>query len=87
MPSSNLLKAPSYIPDAELEELPVKSDWRATEPSDNSPFNWDRHDRTFDEPFYFERLGSMAMIFTFDTPSWLTFFGSPSGDGQSIVAG
>lgn len=78
--------APSYVPDAELEEWPVKSKRRETTLLNDRPFHWDRYQRRFDEPFYFGRLGNMAMLLVFDTPRWLRFFCSPSGGGESIVA-
>ena len=76
--------APSYIPDAELEAWPIKSDWRQKRMNDR-PFHWDRYQRRFDEPFYFGRLGNMVMLMVFDIPKWLRFFCSPTGGGTSLI--
>ena len=78
--------APSYVLDAQLEQWPLKGEWREGH-EDSRPFHWDRHGRTFDEPFYFGRLGDMVMILVFDTPKWLRFFCSPSGGGASLILG
>ena len=78
--------APSYIAEGELEDWPLKSDWRS-ERRDDRPFHWDRYERRFDQPFYYGRLGAMAMVLVFDTPRWLRFFCSPSGGGSSLVPG
>jgi hypothetical protein len=78
--------APGYIPERELEDWPLKSDWREQRLNDR-PFHWDRYDRRFDEPFYFGRLGNMVMILIFDRPKGLRFFCSPTGGGSSLVPG
>lgn len=78
--------APSYLPEKELEDWPVKSDWRSKRLNDR-PFYWDRYERRFDEPFYYGRLGDMVVILVFDKPRWLRFFCSPSGGGPSLLAG
>lgn len=78
--------APSYIPEGEIEDWPVKSDWR-DKPLNDRPFHWDRYEHRFDEPFYYGRLGPMVVILVFDKPRWLRFFCSPSGGGQSLIAG
>jgi hypothetical protein len=71
--------APAYVPDEELEVWP--------EVKTNRPFEWDRFDRRFDEPFYYGRLGDMVFILIFDTPRWLRFFCSPTGGGPSLLPG
>jgi hypothetical protein len=78
--------APSYLAESELEDWPIKSDWRKERRNDR-PFSWDRYERRFDQPFYYGRLGEMAMILVFDTPRWLRFYCSPSGGGSSLVPG
>lgn len=78
--------APSYIPEGELEDWPIKSDWRDKRLDDRS-FHWDRYEYRFDEPFYYGRLGSMALILLFDRPRWSRFFCSPSGGSRSLIAG
>lgn len=78
--------SPSYISEEELEHWPVQSDWRK-ERLDDRPFHWDRCDFKFDQPFYYGRLGNMALIFVFDNPKWLRFFCSPSGGGKSMING
>ena len=77
--------APSFIPDDALESwLPRK---RSTTGGWMEPFHWDRTAQRFDEPFYYGRLGNMAMILVFDKPEWLRFFCSPSGGGNSLIPG
>ena len=78
--------APGYVPDRELEDWPVKSDWREKRLRDR-PFHWDRCAFKFDQPFYFGRLGKMVMILIFGTPRWLRFFCSPNGGGASLIPG
>ena len=78
--------APAYLPDEELEDWPLKSDWRPKRLNDR-PFHWDRCEFRFDEPFYYGRLGDMVMILVFDTPRWLRFFCSPTGGGFSLIPG
>ncbi len=78
--------APAYVPDNDLEVWPVQSDWRHQR-ADDRPFHWDRYEHRFDLPFYYGRLGEMAMILIFDTPRWLRFYCSPSGGGQSLIPG
>ena len=62
--------APSYVPDENLEVWP--------EVTGRKPFHWDRLDRRFDEPFYYGRLGEVALILVFGKAEWLRFFCSPS---------
>ena len=76
--------APGYVLDDELEDWPLKGQWRSGQPN-NRPFHWDRYERRFDEPFYYGRLGQMAMILVFDAPRWLRFFCSPTGGGTSLI--
>jgi hypothetical protein len=71
--------APGYVPDDRLEVFPPRQG--------RSPFHWDRIERRFDEPFYYGRLGEMALILVFDKPNWLRFFCSPSGGGGSLLPG
>ena len=71
--------APSTVDDADLEVWPDVEGER--------PFHWDRTDFRFDEPFYYGRLGDMALLLVFDTPEWLRFFCSPSGGGTSLLPG
>lgn len=78
--------APSYISDETLEDWPVKSDWHK-KPLGDRPFYWDRYKHRFDEPFYYGRLGPMALILVFDQPQQLRFFCSPNGGGNSLVPG
>lgn len=77
---------PSYITSEALEQWPASSDWSQGR-VDNRPFHWDRADLTFDEPFYYGRVGDMVMILVFDQPEWLRFFCSPTGGGVSQIAG
>ena len=84
--------APGYLPEEELEDWPIKSDWieeRRKDPHfrQDRPFQWDRYGSRFDQPFYYGRLGDMALILIFDTPRWLRFFCSPKGGGPSLVPG
>ena len=69
--------APGYIIDDQLERWPPREGRR--------PFHWDRIKRRFDKPFYYGRLGNMALILIFGTPEWLRFFCSPSGGGGSLL--
>lgn len=62
--------APSYVPDENLEVWP--------EVTSRKPFHWDRLDRRFDKPFYYGRLGEVALILVFGKAEWLRFFCSPS---------
>jgi hypothetical protein len=78
--------APAYVAHADLEEWPIQSDWRKERLNDR-PFHWDRYEHRFDQPFYYGRLGNMALILVFDTPKWLRFFCSPSGGGDSLLPG
>lgn len=71
--------APACVPDEELEVRP--------EVEGRRPFHWDRIKRRFDRPFYYGRLGEMALILMFDTPRRLRFFCSPTGGGRSLRAG
>jgi hypothetical protein len=72
--------APSYIPDGELEVWPTNF----SDPS----FWWNRRsEHRFDEPFFYGRLQDMVVIWVFDTPRWLRFFGSPEGGGASLIPG
>jgi hypothetical protein len=72
--------APTYYGDG-VETFP-------DEPSgDLRPFHWDRTEFTFDEPFYYGRLGDMLFLLVFDTPRWLRFFCSPTGGGASLIPG
>jgi hypothetical protein len=71
--------APSYVADDALEVWPAVEGRR--------PFHWDRCDFRFDQPFYYGRLGKMAMILIFDDPRWLRFYCSPSGGGRSLLPG
>jgi hypothetical protein len=70
--------APGYIAERNLEVWPKQTP---------RPFHWERASIRFDEPFYYGRLGEMALIFMFDHPRWLRFFCSPSGGGGSLVPG
>jgi hypothetical protein len=70
--------APSYMHDSELEILPKQNEKRL-------PFHVDRFQRRFDRPFYYGRVGPMALILMFDTPQWLRFFLSPNGGGASLL--
>lgn len=76
--------APAYVPDEALEKWPPRQ--KAASGDGMRLFHWDRIAKRFDEPFYYGRLGNMAMILVFDTPQWLRFFCSPSGGGGSLVA-
>jgi hypothetical protein len=76
--------APAYVPDEQLEDWPRRDMGQCRKPG-NRPFHWDRYERRFDEPFYYGRLGSMAMILVFDTPQWLRFYCSPTGGGTSLI--
>ena len=78
--------APSYIRDAQLENWPSGATG-ASAGRTTAPFTGTGTDQTFDEPFYFGRLGNMAMILVFDTPKWLRFFCSPTGGGASLIEG
>jgi len=72
--------APGYIPDEELEVWP--------EDYPDPSFWWyKRHERRFDEPFFYGRFGDMVLIWVFDTPRWLRFFLSPEGGGRSLIPG
>lgn len=75
---SNL--APAYIADSALERWPARSD-------KGEPFHWDRAGVRFDEPFYYGRLGDLALIFMFRSPQWLRFYCSPTGGGGSLRPG
>ncbi|MCX5660658.1 MAG: hypothetical protein NTW19_13185 [Planctomycetota bacterium] len=75
--------APSYVPDAELEVFPTRTERNGY----MEPFHYDRIAQRFDEPFYYGRVGDMVMILIFDTPRWLRFFLSPSGGGGSMLPG
>jgi hypothetical protein len=74
--------APGYVRDIELERRPSEM---YSEAPDERPFHWDRADLRFDEPFYYGRLGKMALILVFDTPQWLRFYCSPTGGGESLL--
>lgn len=76
--------APSYITPEQLEKLPAQHD---TPNGYREPFHYDRIRETFDQPFYFGRLGHMMALYVFDQPRWLRFFVSPSGGGSSILPG
>jgi hypothetical protein len=69
--------APGYLRDDQLERWPLRQGRR--------PFHWDRIERRFDKPFYYGRLGNMALILIFGAPEWLRFFCSPSGGGGSLL--
>ena len=60
--------APAQVPEGELERWPARGE-------KERPFRWHRAACRFDEPFYFGRLGPMALIFVFDSPRRLRFFG------------
>ena len=77
--------APAYIPEHELEDWPVKSDWSKQALNDR-PFHWNRCNYKFSQPFYYGRMGNMVMILIFDTPRWLRFFCSPTGGSRSLIA-
>lgn len=77
--------APSYIPEVQLEQWPTKSG--PEKKSNDRPFQWNRYEHRFDEPFYYGRLGHMVLIKIFDTPRWLRFFCSPTGGGSSLIQG
>lgn len=72
--------APGYVPDEELEV------WPENHP-DPSFWWYKRHERRFDEPFYYGRFGQMVLIWVYDTPRWLRFHLSPEGGGRSILPG
>lgn len=66
--------APSYVPREELEPMPTTP----------MGFHFDWNDVPFDEPFYYGRLGDMALIYVFDNPRDLRFYLSPSGGSMSL---
>ncbi|MFH1069025.1 MAG: hypothetical protein V1794_05320 [Candidatus Glassbacteria bacterium] len=70
--------SPSYLPEEKLERWPKTND---------PCFWWDRSGLTFDEPFYYGRIGDMVMILVFDKPQWIRFFLSPKGGGPSLIPG
>jgi len=70
--------APSYI--EQREAVPPQDERR-------SPFHVNWAPITFDEPFYYGRLGHMLLLFVFDNPTDLRFFCSPSGGGGSLLPG
>ena len=70
--------APSYL--GERETLPPQDERR-------SPFHVDWAPLTFDEPFYYGRLGQMLLLYVFDNPTDLRFFCSPTGGGNSLLPG
>jgi len=71
--------APAYLKDSELEVWPQ---------SDDPRFHWyKRYEKRFDEPFYYGRFGDMVLILVFDQPKLLRFYLSPSGGGDSMIAG
>jgi hypothetical protein len=71
--------APSHLPEEQLEPL-------APQDEDRRPFHHDWAPVRFDEPFYYGRLGKMALIHVFDNATDLRFFCSPSGGGASLLA-
>lgn len=76
--------APAHVPDDQLEIWPKRYIRPNGQPH---PFHWDRYERRFDQPFYYGRLGNMVLILIFDMPSWLRFYCSPVGGGQSLLPG
>jgi hypothetical protein len=77
--------APAYVPERELEVWPARI--QTKDVPFLQPFYRDRIKERFDEPFYYGRLGSMALILVFDDPRRLRFFCSPSGGGISLLPG
>jgi len=75
--------APGYVPDSDLEVFPPR-EMRGNSPH---PFHWDRITPRFDRPYYYGRLGSMALMHLFGQPQWLRFFCSPTGGGVSLISG
>ena len=85
----------SFDPDFVLGSLERPTHWlmlTSTLSSKNTPEKFWRNlaelfevKRRFDKPFYYGRLGNMALILIFGTPEWLRFFCSPSGGGGSLL--
>lgn len=72
--------APAYVPEDDLEKWPEM-------PEGSRHFSWDWAPIKFDQPFYYGRLGEMALILIFDNPKWLRFFCSPTGGNRSLREG
>ncbi|MFH1071070.1 MAG: hypothetical protein V1794_15735 [Candidatus Glassbacteria bacterium] len=72
--------APNYVPKEDFEVWP--EGW------DDPSFWWyKRHDRGFDEPFFYGRFDDQVVIWVFDQPKMLRFFLSPIGGGPSLIPG
>ena len=69
--------APSWLSPQRREPMP--------DPRPGFLYDW--YGAGFDEPFFYGRVGEMALVHVFDAPERLRFYLSPSGGGESLLPG
>ncbi len=86
---------PGFVSEDRLEvwpdwnDKPVGRCWIPSWPYDLElrPFKWDPSGMSFDDSFFYTRLGEMVLIYILDQPERVRLYCSPRGGGASLLPG